>query len=180
MSQVGIGSSWKNRTNSINNYFLADRNMHWIPVRYKLFQTSCKFANILFSKIGMSLFASNIGSGHFTGVPGSGAASGVGLATFEINAVFILIFLGWVFVPVYMSSEVVTMPEYLSKRFNSLRLRIILSVMSVLLYVFTKISADLYAGALFLKIAMGLGKVPKKMKHLMEFGGTLNNKQPCM
>ena len=109
----------------------------------------------------MSLFASNIGSGHFTGVPGSGAASGVGLATFEINAVFILIFLGWVFVPVYMSSEVVTMPEYLSKRFNSLRLRIILSVMSVLLYVFTKISADLYAGALFLKIAMGLGKVSK-------------------
>ena len=106
-------------------------------------------------QIGASLFASNIGSGHFTGVPGSGAASGVGLALFEINAVFILMFLGWFFVPVFMKSQVLTMPEYIFKRFQSKRLRVLLAIVSLLMYVFTKISADLYAGALFLKIAMG-------------------------
>ena len=88
-------------------------------------------------------------------MPGSGAASGVGLALFEINAVFILIFLGWFFVPVYMRAEVLTMPQYIFKRFQSQRLRVLLAVVSLLMYVFTKISADLYAGALFLKIAMG-------------------------
>merc|ERR1719450_1330760 len=52
--------------------------MHWIPV-------------------GASLFASNIGSGHFVGLAGSGAASGIGVAVFELNAIFILMLLGWVF-----------------------------------------------------------------------------------
>jgi len=35
--------------------------------------------------VGASLFASNIGSGHFIGLAGSGAASGIGIATFELN-----------------------------------------------------------------------------------------------
>ena len=65
------------------------------------------------SQVGASLFASNIGSGHFIGLAGSGAASGIGIATFEMNAIFILMLLGWVFVPVYMAAGVFTMPEYL-------------------------------------------------------------------
>ena len=64
-------------------------------------------------QVGASLFASNIGSGHFIGLAGSGAASGIGIATFEMNAIFILMLLGWVFVPVYMAAGVFTMPEYL-------------------------------------------------------------------
>ena len=64
--------------------------------------------------------------------------------------------LGWWFVPVYMSSQVYTMPEYLRLRFGGQRIRVYLSVLTLLLYVFTKISADLYAGALFIKLAMGL------------------------
>ena len=68
---------------------------------------SCMF------QVGASLFASNIGSGHFIGLAGSGAASGIGIATFEMNAIFILMLLGWVFVPVYMAAGVFTMPEYL-------------------------------------------------------------------
>ena len=105
---------------------------------------------------GTSLFASNIGSGHFTGVPGAGAASGVGLATFEINAIFILMILGWFFVPVYMAVEVNTMPEFLQKRFGGQRIRVFVSILALILYVFTKISADLYAGALFIKLSMNL------------------------
>ncbi|KAK8736728.1 hypothetical protein OTU49_004621 [Cherax quadricarinatus] len=129
---VGLISSWKIKRGSISSYFLASRNMHWIPV-------------------GASLFASNIGSGHFIGLAGSGAASGIGIGAFELNAVFVLMLLGWVFVPVYMSSGVYTMPEYLRERFGGQRIRVYLSCLALLLSIFTKISADLYAGALFIQ-----------------------------
>ena len=85
-----------------------------------------------------------------------GAASGIVVANFEMNAIFILMLLGWIFVPVYMAAGVFTMPEYLRARFGGQRIRILLSLLALLLYVFTKISADLYAGALFIKLAMGL------------------------
>ncbi|XP_050704296.1 sodium/glucose cotransporter 4-like isoform X2 [Eriocheir sinensis] len=120
----------------MSGYFLASRSMHWIPV-------------------GASLFASNIGSGHFIGLAGSGAASGIGIGAFELNAVFVLMMLGWLFVPVYMTSGVFTMPEYLRERFGGQRIRVYLSCLALLLSVFTKISADLYAGALFIQQAIG-------------------------
>ncbi|XP_059351175.1 sodium/glucose cotransporter 4-like isoform X2 [Daphnia carinata] len=134
---VGLWSGRSNKQDSISGYFLASRNMHWIPV-------------------GASLFASNIGSGHFVGLSGSGAASGIGNAAFELNAMFVLILLGYVFVPVYMASGVYTMPEYLRLRFGGQRIRVYLSVLALLLYVFTKISADLFSGAIFIQQAMGL------------------------
>ncbi len=56
--------------------------------------------------VGASLFGSNIGSGHFVGLAGSGAASGIAVAGFELNAIFILVLLGWLFVPVYIASGV--------------------------------------------------------------------------
>jgi hypothetical protein len=55
-----------------------------------------------FIPVGASLFASNIGSGHFIGLAGSGAGVGIGSAGFELNALFILIVLGWIFLPVYI------------------------------------------------------------------------------
>ena len=103
-----------------------------------------------FIPVGASLFASNIGSGHFIGLAGSGAASGIGIAAFEVTAIYYLMMLGWLFVPVYLAAEVFTMPEYLRKRFGGQRIRVYLSVLTLLLYVFTKISADLFAGALFI------------------------------
>jgi Na+/proline symporter len=78
----GVWSSLKNR-NTVQGYFLAGRSMHWIPV-------------------GASIFASNIGSGHFIGLAGSGTSSGIAIANYEIAATFPLIFLGWVFLPVYL------------------------------------------------------------------------------
>ncbi|XP_066982566.1 sodium/mannose cotransporter SLC5A10-like isoform X1 [Macrobrachium rosenbergii] len=132
---VGLWSSRRNQHGTLSSYFLASRDMHWIPV-------------------GASLFASNIGSGHFIGLAGAGAASGIAVAGFELGSVYTLMMLGWLFVPVYMSSEVYTMPEYLSKRFGGKRIRIYLSFLALILYIFTKISADLYAGALFMQLAM--------------------------
>ena len=105
--------------------------------------------------VGASLFASNIGSEHFIGLAGSGAASGLGVGAFELNAMLILQILGWVFLPVFLASSVATLPEYMSKRFGGSRIRVFLSVLSLALYIFTKISVNLYSGALFIRIALG-------------------------
>ncbi|XP_065753346.1 sodium/mannose cotransporter SLC5A10 isoform X3 [Phocoena phocoena] len=105
--------------------------------------------------MGASLFASSEGSGLFIGLAGSGAAGGLAVAGFEWHATYVLLALAWVFVPIYISSEIVTMPEYIQKRYGGQRIRMYLSVLSLLLSVFTKISIDLYAGALFVHICLG-------------------------
>ncbi|KAL5971470.1 Sodium/glucose cotransporter 1 [Taenia solium] len=110
--------------------------------------------------VGASLFASNIGSGHFIGLAGSGASNGIAIAMFEFNACFVLIILGWLFVPVYIVSGIVTVPEYLCKRLGGQRIRVYLAVIALLLYIFTKISADLYAGGIFIQQAMQISIYP--------------------
>ncbi|XP_042654754.1 sodium/glucose cotransporter 5 isoform X4 [Tyto alba] len=105
--------------------------------------------------IGASLFASSEGSGLFIGLAGTGAAGGIAVAGFEWNATYALLALAWVFVPVYISSGIVTMPEYLQRRFGGERIQMYLSGLSLLLSIFTKISTDLYSGALFVQVCLG-------------------------
>ncbi|CAF2733266.1 unnamed protein product [Rotaria sp. Silwood2] len=107
-----------------------------------------------FIPVGASLFASNIGSGHFIGLSGSGASSGIGVAGFELGAIYMLMVLGWLFVPVYTKAEVFTMPQYLKMRFGGDRIRIYLTCLALMLSIFTKISVDLYSGAVFLQQAL--------------------------
>ncbi|XP_035219857.1 sodium/myo-inositol cotransporter 2-like isoform X1 [Stegodyphus dumicola] len=120
---------------TISGFFLAGRFMFWLPV-------------------GASLFASNIGSEHFIGLAGSGAASGISVGAFELNALAIIQLTGWVFLPVFIASRVCTLPEYMSKRFGGLRIRTYLAVLSLVLYVFTKISVNLFSGAVFINQAL--------------------------
>jgi len=133
---IGFFAMWKSNRNTVSGYFLAGRSMTWVVV-------------------GASLFVSNIGSEHFIGLAGSGAASGYAVAAWEFNALLLLQLLGWVFVPVYILSGVNTMPEYLSKRFGGKRLKVYFAFLSLLLYIFTKLSVDLYAGALFIQESVG-------------------------
>lgn len=112
---------------STSDYFLAGRHASWFVV-------------------GASLFASNIGSEHIVGLAGNGAASGMAMAHWELHA-WVMVLLAWVFVPFYYRSGVFTMPEFLERRFNS-RTRWVLSLVSLLAYVFTKVSVTVYAGAL--------------------------------
>lgn len=51
-----------------------------------------------------------------------------------------VLLLGWLFAPVYLTAGVITMPQYLRKRFGGHRIRLYLSVLSLFLYIFTKIS----------------------------------------
>lgn len=133
---ISIFSVYGKKRNTVDSYFLAGRNMNWILV-------------------GASLFASNIGSEHFIGLAGSGASSGISVGAFELNAMIIIQLLGWIFLPVYIASGVATLPEFMNKRFGGNRIRIYLSILSLVLYVFTKISVNLYSGALFIEMALG-------------------------
>ncbi|XP_076845725.1 sodium/glucose cotransporter 4 [Brachyhypopomus gauderio] len=133
---VGIWSSVRANRGTIGGYFLAGRSMTWWP-------------------IGASLMSSNVGSGLFIGLAGTGAAGGIAVGGFEWNAAWVLIALGWIFVPVYIAAGVVTMPEYLRKRFGGQRIRIYMSVLSLILYIFTKISTDIFSGALFIQVSLG-------------------------
>jgi len=128
---VGLWSMWKTNRSTVSGYFLAGRNMIWWPV-------------------GASLFSSNVGSGHFIGLAGSGAASGIAVGAYEWNAMFVVLLLGWVFLPIYIASGVVTMPEYLKKRYGGNRIQMCISCVYLFIYIFTKISVDLYAGAIFI------------------------------
>ncbi|RUS84630.1 hypothetical protein EGW08_007602 [Elysia chlorotica] len=105
--------------------------------------------------VGASLFSSNIGSEHFVGLAGTGAAAGIAMVVYEWSSMFLVICLAWVFLPVYVSSGVYTLPEYTAKRFGGNRLRIYLSCLSLILYIVTKLAVSIYAGALFINLALG-------------------------
>uniref|UniRef100_A0A3Q1K577 Sodium/glucose cotransporter 1 n=1 Tax=Anabas testudineus TaxID=64144 RepID=A0A3Q1K577_ANATE len=101
--------------------------------------------------IGASLFASNIGSGHFVGIAGTAAAGGIAIGGFEWNVIFILIH-----IDKWEALKVSSKTNHGCKRFGGQRIRIYLSVLSLFLYVFTKISADMFSGAIFINQALGL------------------------
>ncbi len=117
------------------DYFLGGRDATWIA-------------------IGASIFASNIGSEHLIGLAGAGASSGMAMAHWEIQGWMILI-LGWVFVPFYTRSMVYTMPEFLERRYNK-ESRTILSVISLISYVLTKVAVTVYAGGLVFQQVFGI------------------------
>ncbi|HLP09473.1 MAG TPA: sodium:solute symporter [Opitutaceae bacterium] len=123
-----IGVGWwvvKKSKNTSEDYFLAGRNLGWWV-------------------IGASIFASNIGSEHIVGLAGSGAKDGVALAHYELHA-WCLLVLAWVFVPFYARSRVFTMPEFLERRFCG-RSRTVLSWVSLVTFVVTKIAVGIFAG----------------------------------
>tara|TARA_Y100000817_G_scaffold296447_1_gene271992 strand:- start:2122 stop:3717 length:1596 start_codon:yes stop_codon:yes gene_type:complete len=133
---LGVGIYSSRTKDDTSQYFLANRNLGWFV-------------------IGASLFASNIGSEHLVGLAESGFKKGLIESQFEILAAFMLLILGWVFVPFYKKSGVTTMPEFLEKRFSS-SARMYLSIVSIFAYVITKISVTIFAGAVVFETLLGI------------------------
>jgi solute:Na+ symporter, SSS family len=127
-------SSKKDQT--YEDYFLAGRKMGWITV-------------------GLAIFATNISSEHFIGLAGAGAARGLAVGQFELMAIFILILLGWIIAPIYIKAGVVTTPEFLEKRFDP-SLRKPFAIITIVIYIFTKISVTLFAGGILFYKMFGL------------------------
>jgi len=131
-----LGLAWwviRQRQQTSTDYFLAGRHLGWLIV-------------------GASIFASNIGSEHLVGLAGSGATDGVAMAHYELHA-WCLLVLGWVMVPFYMRSKVFTMPEFLEKRFSPAS-RTVLSLISLVAYVLTKIAVGIFAGGIVFSVLL--------------------------
>ncbi|MDR3262612.1 MAG: sodium:solute symporter [Tannerella sp.] len=126
---------FRQKQSNSGDYFLAGRDATWLA-------------------IGASIFASNIGSEHLIGLAGAGASSGMAMAHWEIQGWMILV-LGWVFVPFYSRSMVLTMPEFLERRYNKAS-RTILSFISLVSYVLTKVAVTVYAGGLVFQEVFGI------------------------
>ena len=131
---ISIWSIRKSKS-SPTDYFLANRNLGWWV-------------------IGASILASNVGSEHIVGLAGTGATSGLVMGHYELHSWIVLV-LGWVFVPFYMRSMVYTMPEFLERRFNA-RTRRLLSIIQLLSYVIAKASVTIFAGALVFNSFLGV------------------------
>ena len=133
LAVIAAVSVWSIRKSkeSPSDYFLANRNLGWFV-------------------IGASILASNVGSEHIVGLAGTAASSGVVMGHYELHS-WIILTLGWVFVPFYMRSMVYTMPEFLERRFNA-KSRILLSVIQLLSYIITKASVTIFAAATVITI----------------------------
>lgn len=132
---ISIWSIRKSK-NSPTDYFLANRNLGWWV-------------------IGASILASNVGSEHIVGLAGTAGKSGTVMGHYELHS-WIILMLGWVFVPFYMRSMVYTMPEFLERRFNA-KTRRLLSIIQLLSYVIAKASVTIFAGALVFNQFFGIG-----------------------
>ncbi len=123
----------KKQKKTSDGYFLAGRELGWFI-------------------IGASIFASNIGSEHLVGLAASGTTDGVAMAHYELHA-WCLLVLAWVMVPFYMRSKVFTMPEFLERRFSPTS-RTVLSVISLVAYVLTKIAVGIFAGGVVFSVLL--------------------------
>jgi len=134
---IGGISIWtiRKKKDSPTDYFLANRNLGWFV-------------------IGASILASNVGSEHIVGLAGTGAKSGLVMGHYELHS-WIVLMLGWVFVPFYMRSRVFTMPEFLERRYN-VKARWLLSIIQLLSYVIAKASVTIYAGAVVFNSFLGV------------------------
>lgn len=137
MVVIAAISIWsiKKSKDSPSDYFLANRNLGWFV-------------------IGASILASNVGSEHIVGLAGTAASSGVVMGHYELHS-WIILTLGWVFVPFYMRSMVYTMPEFLERRFNA-KARWLLSIIQLISYVIAKAAVTIYAGALVFNSLLGV------------------------
>jgi SSS family solute:Na+ symporter len=133
---IVLGIAWwviKRQKDTSDEYFLAGRDLGWFVV-------------------GASIFASNIGSEHLVGLAGSGATDGVAMAHYELHA-WCLLVLGWVLAPFYMRSKVFTMPEFLERRYSPTA-RVVLSLISLVAYVLTKVAVGIFAGGIVFGVLM--------------------------
>jgi len=137
---VGVGlfvsREKKGHQKDTADYFLAGKALPWWA-------------------IGASLIASNISAEQFIGMSGSGFRLGLAIASYEWMAAVTLLVIAWFFLPIYLEKGIFTMPQFLEQRYDN-RVRILLAVFWLLVYVFVNLTSVLYLGALALQGIMGV------------------------
>ena len=134
LAVVGYVSGRGERETS-EDYFLAGRHLPWYVV-------------------GGSFIAANISTEHFIGMVGATYILGVSTALWDWLNAFTFIFMIFLFVPFLLKSRVVTIPEFLEKRYSP-TIRRIFAVITVIANIIIFMAAVLYAGGLALSGFLG-------------------------
>ena len=136
---IGVGN-WFSRSKSSErnstDYFFANKSLPWYLV-------------------GSSVIAANISAEQFIGMSGSGFAIGLAIATYELVGAVTLIIVAKYFLPVFVEKKIFTMPQFLSLRYDN-RIKTILAVFWISLFIFVNLTSILYLGALTLKTVFGI------------------------
>lgn len=126
-----VSRNKKGESKTAQDYFLASKSLPWWA-------------------IGASLIAANISAEQFIGMSGSGFAIGLGIASYEWMAAITLILVGKFFLPIFLEKKIYTIPQFLEKRYDN-RVRTILAVFWIMVYIFVNLTSVLYLGALAIK-----------------------------
>ncbi len=126
----------KSKERSSSDYFFASKSLPWFLV-------------------GSSIIAANISAEQFIGMSGSGFAIGLGIATYEWIAAIILLVVAKYFLPVFIEKKIFTMPQFLALRYDN-RIKTILAIFWLSLFIFVNLTSILYLGALALKSIFGI------------------------
>lgn len=129
----------KGKETSSDDYFFANKTLPWYLV-------------------GSSIIAANISAEQFIGMSGSGYAIGLAIATYEWIAALMLIVVAKYFLPVFIQNKIFTMPQFLALRYDN-RIKTVLAIFWLMLFVFVNLSSILYLGALTLKSVFGISMV---------------------
>jgi SSS family solute:Na+ symporter len=136
---IGVGVITSRRVNKkkdTNSYFFAGNSLPWYLV-------------------GSSVIAANISAEQFIGMSGSGFAMGITIASYEWLAAIMLIMVALWFLPVFITKKICTMPQFLEVRYNH-RIKTVLALFWLFLFVFVNLTSILYLGALSLKTVFGV------------------------
>ncbi|MEM9888071.1 MAG: sodium/solute symporter [Bacteroidota bacterium] len=136
MMGFGIWIANREKTSNTQDYFLASKALPWWAV-------------------GGSLIASNISTEQILGMNGSGYAIGLAIGTYELMAALTLIIVAKFFLPILIKKNIYTMPQFLSERYDN-RVKSLMAVFWVALFVFVNITSILYLGGLAIKTLMGV------------------------
>jgi len=118
------------------DYFLAGRALPWWA-------------------IGASLIAANISAEQIIGMSGSAFVMGIAIASYEWMSALTLVLVGKYLLPVFLKHQIYTMPQFLEQRYDH-RVRMVLAVFWLGVYVFVNLTSILWLGALAINTVTGL------------------------
>jgi SSS family solute:Na+ symporter len=130
---IGLRAGRKQQTSE--EYFLAGRQLRW-PF------------------IGASIYAANISTEHFVGLAGAAYVTGMAIGAYEWIAVFCLVPLILIFLPLYIRTRIYTVPEFLEKRFDP-SVRLLFSGFMLAMSIVAKIAISLWAAAIVFSDVLG-------------------------
>ena len=115
------------------SYFLAGRGLPWWL-------------------IGFSLIAANISTEQFIGMSGNASqCTGLAIASYEWIAAISLVFVAFVFVPMFLRCGIYTIPEFLEYRYNKLA-RTLMSLSMIVILCAVTIAVVINSGALTIDV----------------------------